>query len=141
MQIQPHIEIKTDNQIASEFPSIWNCEEEIKQVPTSCDQIPSNIINNLDQEIKMEDIKQESNENEEFNLSQIQIKEDYFEEAIDEDLEKKITSAKKNFFDFSESDKDFNQFGENKQNEDTENDTNKANENEEINNDDSVPGN
>ena len=89
----------------------------------------------------MEDIKQESNENEEFNLSQIQIKEDYFEEAIDEDLDKKITSAKKNFFDFSESDKDFNQFGENKQNEDTENDTNKANDNEEINNDDSVPGN
>ena len=94
-----------------------------------------------DEEVKMTDIKAESNDNEEFNLSQIQIKEDYFEETTDEDLDKRTTSAKKNYFDFSESDKEFNQFEENKPIEEVENEAQKAGENEGfINNDDSVPG-
>lgn len=132
-------ELEPNCQVPIELESDVACEEQMKQPPVPCDQVAL-IISNLDQEIKMEDLKQESHDNEEFNLSQIQIKEEYFEETTDEDLDKKITSAKKNYFEFSESDKDFNQFEESKQNEE-ETEFNKANENEDIINDDSVPGN
>ena len=79
------------------------------------------------------------NDNEDLNLSQIQNKDQYFEENLEEHLDEKISSAKKEYFEFSESDKDLKQLQEDKGNEGEDIEPKQLNEHLDVK-DDSVPG-
>lgn len=65
-----------------------------------------------DQEIRLKEQKTDLSDIEDFNLSQLQIKDHYFDDNLEEHLDKKISSAKKEFFEISESDRDLHQYGD-----------------------------
>lgn len=69
-------------------------------------------LQNEDQEVRLKVQKTDLSDIEDFNLSQLQIKDNYFDDNLEEHLDKKISSAQKEFFEISESDRDLHQYGD-----------------------------
>lgn len=92
-----------------------------------------------DREVPLSESKGNESVSEDFNLSQLQIKDQSFDGNLEAQLDKKVTSAKKEFFELSESDRDLKQFEETKEPDNEEIPSQQLIEKFQLNND-SVPG-